>query len=90
MSEETIPAVEVLDKLPDDAPIQDAPRYWLPDGVYTALKWTSVIGLPAIGVGYQVLAGIWGWPYLEEVPQTLSAVALVIGVLIGISEIKGS
>lgn len=70
--------------------VSDYPRYWLPDGVYKALKWSCLVGIPGIGVGYQMLGGIWGLPYLEEVPQTLYVVALVLGILIGVSEIKGS
>lgn len=75
------------DPTTDDA--SQYPRYWLPDGVYKALKWTCVVGLPAVGVGYQLMSGIWGFPYAEEVPQTLYVVALVLGALIGLSEIKG-
>ena len=74
---------------PDEAEVRDYPRYWLPDGVYKALKWVCIIGVPALGVAYQALASIWGWPYMEEVPQTLSIAALVLGALIGVSEIKG-
>lgn len=79
-------------KAPEGAAEDDVsqyPKYWLPDKAYKALKWTCLVGIPAVAVGYQILAGIWGWPYLDEVPQTLSGVSLVMGVLIGVSEIKG-
>ena len=74
---------------PDGAAVSDYPRYWLPDGVYKVLKWVCIVGIPAVGAGYQLLSGIWGFSYAEEVPQTLYVAALVLGVLIGVSEIKG-
>ena len=86
MKEEDRLAVE---SPPDEAGVADYPRYWLPDGVYKFLKWGCLVGIPAIGSGYQLLSAIWGFPYAEAVPQTLYVVALVLGVLIGVSEIKG-
>ena len=74
---------------PDEAEVADYPRYWLSDGVYKILKWVCIVGIPAVGAGYQMLSSIWGFPYAEAVPQTLYVVALVLGVLIGVSEIKG-
>lgn len=74
---------------PDEAEVTEYPRYWLPDRVYKVLKWVCIVGVPAVGVAYQTLSGIWGFPYAEEVPQTLYIAALVLGSLIGISEIKG-
>lgn len=68
--------------------VAEVPRmYWLPDGVYVALKWAALIALPAIGTFYQALAGIWGLPLAEEVSQTASVVALLLGTLIGASAI---
>lgn len=74
---------------PDEAEVEDYPRYWLSDGTYKALKWGCLVGIPAVGAGYQLLSTIWGFPYAEAVPQTLYVVALVLGCLIGVSEIKG-
>lgn len=86
MEEETPMAVE---SPPEEAEVAEYPRYWLSDGTYKALKWGCLVGIPAVGAGYQLLSAIWGFPYAEEVPQTLYVLALVLGCLIGVSEIKG-
>ena len=57
----------------------------LPDKVYDGLKWLCILGLPALSSLYSTLAGIWGWPFAEQVPQTLSAIGLAIGTVIGVS-----
>ena len=57
----------------------------IPDKVYDALKWLCILGLPALSSLYSTLAGIWGWPFAEQVPQTLSAVGLALGTVIGVS-----
>lgn len=62
-------------------------QYILPDKVYDALKWIALIALPAVGTFYQALAGIWGFPLADEVSQTVSVVALLLGTLIGVSAI---
>ena len=57
----------------------------LSDKVYNVLKWICVICLPAISTCYFALAGIWGFPYGEQIVGTISAVTTLLGVLIGIS-----
>ena len=57
----------------------------IPDKAYDVLKWLCILGLPALSSMYSTLAGIWGWPFAEQVPQTLSAVGLAIGTVIGVS-----
>ena len=53
--------------------------------IYDTLKWIAMILLPAIGTLYFALAGIWGFPYPEEVVGTITAVDTFLGVLLGIS-----
>lgn len=53
--------------------------------VYDILKWIALILLPAIGTLYFALAGIWGFPYAEEIVGTLTAVDTFLGVLLGIT-----
>lgn len=53
--------------------------------VYDILKWIAMVALPAVGTLYFVLAGIWGFPYGEEVVGTITAVDTFLGVLLGIS-----
>lgn len=53
--------------------------------VYDTLKWVALILIPAIGTLYFALAGIWGFPYAEEIVGTLTAVDTFLGVLLGIT-----
>lgn len=55
------------------------------NNVYDALKWVAQIAIPAVATLYFALAGIWGWPYGEQVVGTLTAVDTCLGVLLGIS-----
>lgn len=57
----------------------------LSDKVYDVLKWIALYLLPGLGTLYFALAGIWGFPYGEEVVGTLSAIDAFLGVLLGIS-----
>ena len=52
---------------------------------YDVLKWIAQILLPAMGTLYFALAGIWGFPYAEQVVGTITAVDTFIGVMLGIS-----
>ena len=52
---------------------------------YDVLKWTAMIALPALGTLYFALAGIWGFPYAEQVVGTITAVDTFLGVVLGIS-----
>lgn len=60
----------------------------LNDKVYNVLKWICLIALPALSAFYGLLANIWGLPYAEQIPATISGVALFIGSLIGISHLS--
>ena len=53
--------------------------------MYDTLKWIAMVVLPAVGTLYFALAGIWGFPYAEEIVGTLTAVDTFLGVLLGIS-----
>lgn len=52
---------------------------------YDILKWVAQILLPALGTLYFALAGIWGFPYGEQIVGTITAVDTFLGVLLGIS-----
>ena len=60
----------------------------LPDKVYNVLKWIALICLPALSTFYGILADIWNLPYGEQIPRTLTAIGLLIGALIGISQMS--
>lgn len=53
--------------------------------VYDVLKWITMVALPAVGTLYFALAGIWGFPYAEQVGGTITAVVTFLGVVLGIS-----
>lgn len=55
---------------------------------YDMLKWIAQYFLPALGTLYFALAGIWGFPYGEEVVGTITAVDTFLGVLLGISTVQ--
>ena len=57
----------------------------LNDKLYTILKWITLICLPALGTAYVALAGVWGFPYAEEISKTVMAVCTLCGALLGIS-----
>ncbi len=52
---------------------------------YDILKWIAMIFLPACGTLYFALAGIWGFPYAEQVVGTITALDTFLGVVLGIS-----
>lgn len=56
--------------------------------VYDVLKWIAMVVIPAVGTLYFALAGIWGWPYGEQVVGTLTAVDTFLGVVLGISSVQ--
>lgn len=58
------------------------------DKLYKILKWIAMIFLPAIGTLYFALAGIWGFPYAEQVVGTITAVDTFLGVILGISTMQ--
>lgn len=61
--------------------------YLLPNRVYDLIKYAVTILLPAASVLYVALAGIWGWPYADEVSRTIAAVYTFLCALMGISQL---
>ena len=57
----------------------------LSNKTYDILKWVAQFLLPALGTLYFALAGIWKFPYGEQVVGTITAVDTFLGVLLGIS-----
>lgn len=60
----------------------------LPDKVYDVLKWICLVFLPGLSTFYALLAEIWELPYAVQIPRTITAVALFIGALIGVSQLS--
>lgn len=53
--------------------------------LYDVLKWIAMVFLPAVATLYLALAGIWGFPYGEQVVGTITAINTFLGVCLGIS-----
>ena len=60
----------------------------LSNKAYDVLKFIAQIALPATATLYFTLAGIWGFPYGEEIVGTITAVDTCLGVLLGVSTAK--
>ena len=56
--------------------------------IYDILKWIAQIVLPALGVVYFGLSGIWGFPYGEEIVGTITVVDTFLGTILGISTVN--
>ena len=56
--------------------------------MYDVLKWIAMVFLPAAATLYFALAGIWGFPYGEQIVGTITAVDTFLGVLLGIATAK--
>ncbi len=56
--------------------------------LYDVLKFIAQIVLPATGTLYFALAGIWGFPYGEQVVGTITAIDTFLGALLGLSSLS--
>lgn len=52
---------------------------------YDILKFVAQILLPALGTLYFALAGIWNFPYGEEIVGTITALDTFLGAILGLS-----
>jgi len=59
-----------------------------PNKVYDVLKFVAQIALPAVAVLYAALAGIWNWPFIDQIPATITALVLFLGAVLQISSIN--
>lgn len=58
---------------------------------FDILKWCSIVALPALSTFIVVISKIWGWADLgTNIAQTITAVAVLLGALLGISSIHYS
>ena len=60
----------------------------MPDKVYDVLKAIAMIILPALGTLYFALAGIWGWPYAEQIVGIITVIDTFLGVILAISRMQ--
>lgn len=60
----------------------------LPDKLYEILKWLAILALPAVADFVKFLFPTWGLPYGDPIAETIRQVALLVGILIGISTVQ--
>ena len=60
----------------------------LTDKTYDILKWVALILLPAMGALYFGLAGIWNFPYGEQIVGTITVIDTFLGAILGISTVQ--
>lgn len=56
--------------------------------LYDNLKWVALILLPALSALYSALAGIWGFPFGEQIVGTIAALGVFLGAILQISSSK--
>lgn len=57
----------------------------IPDKIYNKLKWVCIVAVPALNVFLTTIFALYHIPHIEIVVGTISAVATLIGALIGVS-----
>ena len=60
----------------------------LSDKVYNVLKWIALLALPALATFWGVIGKVWDLPYTMQIVTTITALATLIGTLIGVSTIS--
>lgn len=61
----------------------------LPNKVFDWLKWTAIICLPALSTFIVVISKIWNWADIGSmIAQTITAVAVLLGALLGVSSMN--
>lgn len=60
-------------------------NFILPDKLYNFLKWLCLIVLPAVAVFIGVVFPVWDIPNADKISTTITALALLIGTCIGVS-----
>ena len=60
----------------------------LPNKLYDILKWLVMIVIPAAATLYAALGEVWGFPYIQEIGITATAICTFIGAIIGISTVE--
>ena len=63
-------------------------KYAMSDTAYNVLKNIALIVLPAFSAAYFALAGIWGFPYAEQIVGTCAVISTFLGALLKISQVS--
>lgn len=64
-------------------------RYIIPDDVYDALKWATLIVLPALATLFGAVGAAWGVDagLVASVTTTITAVSTFCGAILGVSAV---
>lgn len=57
----------------------------IPDKVYNVMKWVLIVAVPALITFLTTIFALYNIPHIEIVVGTISAVATLLGGLLGIS-----
>ena len=60
----------------------------LSNKAYEILKWLAILALPAVADFIKFLFPTWNIPYGDPIAETIRQIALLIGILIGISTVQ--
>lgn len=56
---------------------------------YDILKWIAIVALPAVSTFIVIISKIWNWADMGSmIAQTVTAVGVLLGALLGISHIQ--
>lgn len=58
----------------------------LSNEIYDLIRYIADMILPAVGTLYFALAGIWNFPYGEQIVGTITAIVAFLDVVLGISK----
>lgn len=53
--------------------------------LYDVLKWVAILFLPALSTLIAVTFQIWNIPYGNEIAQTITALGVFLGAILGVS-----
>jgi len=56
--------------------------------LYDVLKWVALICLPAFQIAIPALFEVWGIPYGDQIAKTLNIIAVLLGTLLGVSNVN--
>lgn len=56
--------------------------------LYDALKWVAILLLPALSTLIAVIGQIWNIPICDPIAQTVTALGVFLGAILGISSIQ--
>lgn len=55
---------------------------------FDSLKWICLLALPGLSTFISMVFPLWGIPYADEIAQTITALATLIGGCLGVSSMQ--